>query len=485
MYLNAEARAALKADRDRVLAKAEEDRTALNVREKSGAVSLTGIFIGFLPERARAAATAAAGQGGGGGATKKDPPKTMKIIMVDVSDLAAVKVDGYNYDIVSPTEIALPAYDGKLIKAAETTLIAARQAISQAKNAGQEVTEEQKETLATAEADFERAKHPATRVHIRQGEQTLVSWFAKGSAAADLKPGCVVKLRGVEGDASYGNTDGKLYLKVKCDTPLPMGIGDSPFVAFGAYMDLFQQPVRQLPPTPLANPKYGETMVLFFCDYVRSAQDAADGRGPVVRRMLANSQNEKDWQWGKDGKDAEEKKLIGVWTMIQQQDASMPGYPANTFTITATIMDGDWTPAGQASKNALRAGLGFVKADTFAKIMAANPIPALITCSVNTEKTMQQRNAGNEHVVAMWGDNPKFMLRQYLLTNCARVSWPYIRKVFQIKPPTLADEAVSLSRDDPQRPCQLNRYNLISKDGRYVFVNDKVWGRQSLHLVFL
>lgn len=106
--------------------------------------------------------------------------------------------------------------------------------------------------------------------------------------------------------------------------------------------------------------------------------------------------------------------------------------------------------------------------------MAANPIPALITCSVNTEKTMGQRNSGNEHVVAMWGDNPKFMLRQYLLTNCAQVSWQYIRKVFQIKPPTLADEAVSLSRDDPQRPCQLNRYNLSSKDGRYVFVNDKV-----------
>ncbi len=356
MFLSGEDRAAIKADRDRILAKAEEDRTALNVREKVGAVSLKGIFLGFLPDRAKPAATAAAGQGGG--AVKKDPPKTMKVIMVDVSDLAAVKVDGYNYDIVSPTEIALPAYDGKLIKAAETTLTAAKQSISQTKNANGEVSDEQKEALATAEADVERAKNPTTRVHIRQGEQTLVSWFAKGSAAADLKPGCVVQLRGVEGDASYGNTDGKLYLKVKCDTPLPMGTGDSPFVAFGTHMDLFQQPVRQLPPTPLANPKYGETMVLFFADYIRSAQDTADNRGPVVRRMLANSQNEKDWQWGKTD---EEKKMIGVWTMIQQQDASVPGYPANTFTITATIMDGDWTPAGQASKNSLREGLGFVK----------------------------------------------------------------------------------------------------------------------------
>ena len=53
--------------------------------------------------------------------------------------------------------------------------------------------------------------------------------------------------------------------------------------------------------------------------------------------------------------------------------------------------------------------------------MVANPIPGLITCSVNTEKTMAARNAGNEHVVATWGDNPKFMLREYLLTNCAQV----------------------------------------------------------------
>lgn len=362
MQLSAEARAALKADRDRVLAAAEEARTALNVREKSGAVSLTGIFLGFLPDRAKPAATAAAGQGG---AAKKDPPKTMKVLMVDVSDLAAVKVDGYKYDIVSPTEIALPAYDSKLIKAAETALTAARQAVSLAKANSMEVSDEQKEAVANAEADVERAKNPTTRVHIRQGEQTLVSWFAKGSAAADLKPGCVVKLRGVEGDASYGNTDGKLYLKVKCDTPLPMGTGDSPFVAFGEHIDLFQQPVRQMPPTPLANPKYGETMILFFCDYVRSPQDTADGRGPVVRRMLANSQNEKDWQWGKD---TEEKKMIGVWTMIQQQDGSVPGYPGDTrpFTITATIMDGDWTPAGQASKNSLRQGLGFVKVRLFA-----------------------------------------------------------------------------------------------------------------------
>ena len=379
MFLSAADRAAMKADRDRVLAAADEARTALNVREKVGAVSMKGIFTGFLPDRARAAATAAAGQGGAAG--KKDPPKTMKVIMVDVADLAAVKVPGYNYEIVNPTEIKLPAFDGKLIKAANTALTAAKQAVAQAKNNGGEPTDEQKEVrdarddsppvfseivltvfkaLATAEVDVERATKPAAHVHIKQGEQTLVSWFAKGSAASDLKPGCVVTLRGVEGDASYGQTDGRLYLKVKCDTPLAMGTTDSPFVAFGNHLDLFQQSVRQLPPTPLANEKYGETFVLFFNDYMRSEQDTADGRGPVVRRMLANSRLEKDWQWGKDTDP--EKKLLGVWTMMQQQDAS-PGYPGDhrPFTITATIMDGDWTAAGQATKNGLRQGLGFVK----------------------------------------------------------------------------------------------------------------------------
>ena len=469
MFLSAEDRARVKAERDRVLAGADEARTALNVREKKGALSMTGIFCGFLPQAARAAATASAGQGGGGGgAAKKDPPKTMKIILVDVADLASVKVAGYNYEIISPTEIALPAHDSKLIKAAGTTLTAAVQAVALAKNAGPGPTPEQLEALATAQADVERAAKPVAHVPAKQGQMTLISWFASGKSAADLKPGCIVKLMGVEGDASYGATNGQLYLKLKCDTPLVVGTGDSAFVSFGNYMDIFQQPVRQLPPGWTGGEKYGESMVMLFSDYVRSEQDTQEGRGPVAQRMLVNSQHEKDWQFGKD---TEEKKMIAVYTMYQKQDASVPGFPANTFTITATIMDGDWSPEGQSTKNTLRAGLGFTRADIFAKIMCANPVPALMTCSTNMEKTMQQRNAGNEHVVATWGDNVKFLLREYLLSNCPRVSWKYLRKVFQIKPATLPDEAVSISKDDPSRPCQLNRHN---QNNQYVMINDKV-----------
>lgn len=162
---------------------------------------------------------------------------------------------------------------------------------------------------------------------------------------------------------------------------------------------------------------------------------------------------------------------MGKWEMMQKQDGSVPGYPAGDFLITATIIEGEWN---ETSKQiALRQGFGFVDTNIWTKVMSANPVPGLIQCSVNNEKTVDEARKGNPHIIACWANEPSFMLRDYLLKNSPRVSWAYVRKNMGIKQNTL-DEDAAIQRDNPNRQCLLNRRNLMLKDNQMMLINDKV-----------
>ena len=481
MFMSA-ATPSLDADRNTMTARAAEDKAAMQVKDVKNSVCFVARFEGIVEaKKGGAAEVASAGQaapasGGaaGGGESKKDPPAKLRVTPIDIDVLVANANEttaGY-YRVTGPDSIDLACWnEPKKIKAVKETFDKAHQAVMDAKTTPAGVTPELQEALNKAELALQEVTSIQGWVPLKNNETFFVSWFALGEEK-QLGKGNVVLVKGCSGTVSIGKKDGKKYTGANCAKIMSKGSTESALVTNSRYMDLFQQPVRRGSSTI----KYGEQFVLLFMDYVRSPEDTAAGRGPVVQRMLTNSRDETDWKTRP--KEKEEQKLIGNWTMWQKQE-EVPasslhdlGYPKGDFLITATSIEGLWEDETQ--KNTLRVGFGINDADTFAKMMSCNPVPALVIGAVNPKKVAETEKAGNTHMLPMYINKAHFLLREYLITNCASVSFAWVRRFFSVKP-SFEDEDVFIQRENVKRKCLLNANNTISTpEGLIYFAGEKV-----------
>jgi hypothetical protein len=185
--------------------------------------------------------------------------------------------------------------------------------------------------------------------------------------------------------------------------------------------------------------------------------------------------------------------------MWQKQEEVPPaglhdlGYPKGDFLITATAIEGPWED--EAKSNILRAGFGINDADTFGKMMSCNNIPALVIGAVDPKRVAKTEEAGNTHMMPMYMNKvypgekrvfferesliffqkkAHFLLREYLVMNCASVSFPWVRRLFGIKA-SLDDEDVFIQKENVKRKCLLNVNNTISTpEGLIFFAGEKV-----------
>jgi hypothetical protein len=171
--------------------------------------------------------------------------------------------------------------------------------------------------------------------------------------------------------------------------------------------------------------------------------------------------------------------------MGQQQDGTLPGYPAQgLFGLQALFLEG--APADQTDKIILRRGFGINDPTTWAAIMSANFVPAIIAGSINT-KDCNKHNAGRDFrkdvgTISLWGNAVYFCLREYLLTQCPQVSLDWVCKRLKIKAmgsnaiAKASDDMVRLERGDPKSPCLLNNANTYfdRNDTSKTLVGDRV-----------
>jgi hypothetical protein len=327
-----------------------------------------------------------------------------------------------------------------------------------------EAEKRESENVLMAEANLQSASTIVDWFHVRDGEPTRVKTFEQG-AARGLKPLDKVNLAGVEADASM--YEGRFSVTLSCSQPVSCASDQSPYVTLMGMTDLEQQAVC-LPDPSL---QYGPTRLLLFSNYERSAEDVELGRGCVELKKLDNSTDEKDY---KIVKDKEEDRLKATYRLWQRQDGTLEGHPKGDYSILAVFLEGGWSQEEQMTRNTLRKGFGINKASKFAPIMANNNIPAVIACSLNVKDSAKQ-NAGRNHrtdngTLVCWGNAAYFCLREYLLTQCAQVSLNYVRRLFNLPP----DGLVYLQNEDPERPCQLNRSNLIKKGNQFILQGNKV-----------
>lgn len=507
------ARVRAESERVKAMAALNEVQKMSEVKAREGTVPLDGVFIGSLPAKSKN--TAAAGQQGGGGAGSHAPPVTMQII-ASVSSLTSVHIPDAEYRIVSPTKIEFPARDDRAMKAARDALKVAKQAANdaKAKNAyaadpavvkmaaanlerveknlkesrdrGDELEEVERwehmveaakldledrrfpevAALRVAEANLEASKTVVSWMPVEEGQTIYVKTFSE-AAAKSLKPLECVQLAGVY--ASYSVYEGRVRLELSCAEPVSKGSSSySPYVTLSRTMDLHQIPVCIPDPGVMRK----SSMILLFATYNRSPEDAAAGRGNVVRTFLGNSENPDDYKYVRQ---KEEDKLSAVWRMAQEQDNSLAGYPAGHYSITSKFTENGWAHDQQGTRNILRTGFGINTAATFAPILAANPVPAIIACSLNQPETAKA-NAGRDHrrdagTLITYGNAAYFCLREYLLQQAPQVSLKWVKQYFGLNP---EEPVVYLQNENPDRPCMLNRHNFTAKGGKVAFTGNRV-----------
>jgi hypothetical protein len=299
MFMKAATNASLDAERNTMTARAAEDKAAMQVKDVKNSVCFVARFEGIVElKKGGAADVAAAGQAApvaaaaaaGGGEKKKDPPAKIRVTPIDIDLLVANanETTAKYYRVTGPDSIDLACWnEAKVIKAAKETFDKAHQAVMDAKSTPAGVTPEQQEALDKAELALREITSVQGWVPLKNNETFFVSWFALGEEKK-LSKGSVVLVSGCAGTISVSKKNGKTYTGANCASIMAKGSLESPLVTNSRYMDLFQQPVRRGSPTI----KYGEQFVLFFADYIRSPEDTAARRGPVVKRVLTNSREE-------------------------------------------------------------------------------------------------------------------------------------------------------------------------------------------------
>lgn len=439
LKLTPEQRAALEAQKQNLAGAGHEADAMMSVRSVKNSVDFVARFKRVIEaKKSDASAAAAEGQSGGGGKTAdaKDPPTKLLVVPLNVEEPVLRATDDVSfYKPTGPDSIEIHAYLNKKTKdAATAAFVQAQNALKEAKSKPEGPTPLQEEAYRVAEEGVAKANASQGTVHIANNKALFLSCFNKADCLK-LKPGCIIMVKGCTGSVSFSKKDGKKFLGAQCESVIVTGEHDNPLVLASRYLDPYQQPVRR----SLA--QYGDETTLLFGDYMRTPEDTAAQRGPVSQRMLVCQSEEKDWKWKKQD-DKGEDKLKGEWKMWQQQDPS-PGFPAETtpFYVVASIYEGSWDD--DSKDNKLRLGFGINSAEVFAKMMVANPVPALFDVATNTKKISS--TMGQPHLVPYYVNKSTFFLRSYLLGNCAQVSFPWVRRMFGIKP-TIEDEDVSINK---------------------------------------
>lgn len=200
------------------------------------------------------------------------------------------------------------------------------------------------------------------------------------------------------------------------------------------------------------------------------------GNSPLRSEYLITSQ--------KPGVDT---RLKHIYSMGQRQDGTLPGYPSKeTFNLQALFLEG--FKEDQKEKITLRKAFGINDPNTYAAIMSANNVPAVIAGSINAgdcRKHNAGRNWRTDHgVICMWGNAAYFCLREYLITQCMRVSLDWVCSLLRIRAVGGAHNAIAkstdamirLDRSDPNNLCLLNRDNLTydKSDSSFTLTGDRV-----------
>lgn len=458
--------AAIDAAREKFSARATESAALLKVRKVDNSVDFIARFERVIEAKkgGGAGATAAAGQSGGKGEAKKDPPAKLIVVPINIDELVARanESNAHYYVSTGPDSIELVCHDFKRIKAAKTMFDAAQQAVIDAEKTPAGPSPALLEQKKAAEEALSAANAVQGKVAIKTGEALFISWFANGQENK-LTPGCLVTVKGCTGSSSVSKD--KTYLGANCESLIPMGNTEHPITINSRYMDLFQQTVKRCD----TSKKYGDKAVMLFTDYVRTTEDAAAGRGRVVQRVFVPSRKEEDYKRPGKTKDAEQL-LIAPLYMWQRQESATPGQPMEEYFVSATVFEGPWEKPTE--KNELRRNFGINKAEDFAKMMAANPIPALALCSDNVEATVKTEG---EKTVPFFVNKAYYLFREYLLGNCASVSFQWVRRMFGIKA-NVEDTDVVISKANVNRTCLLNMNNILSDTNgdTFTFINDKV-----------
>jgi hypothetical protein len=426
-------------------------------RSKPGCITLPVIFCNRRASGKKGAAqTAAAGQGGGG--DKKDPPEVIDVFPI-VSGLAAHKIPGLEYEIISPTSIKIPARN-------TTRITAARKALEAA------VTDAD---ILTCKAELKEAQAIMGWFVIEQGKAVSLKTFER-QAAKDLTPLYTAQLAAVE--AVYQKFTSKKDQKVverielQCGLPVPLECPYSPMVMLLDILDLHQLPVQ----LPRDDEPYPGAMIAYFKDYQRSIEDEDNGRGCVVQKMFNNDIRESDYEYVPTKKD-EPHLLKMTYRMGQDQEAA-PGYPVSgVFGIQARFIEGG--QADQKDRVLLRTAFGINNPKTWAALMPVNHVPAIIAGSISAKET-QQNNPGRDFrkdfgTVCFFGNAMYVELREYLLEQCPQVSLAWVLRKLRIKG-SANDDFIRFECNDPDYPCLLNKANTVHNkmDRTYQLVGGRV-----------
>lgn len=436
---------------------ASKSRDVSQAKSKPGAPSIVGIYLTNWVSKKSATGVAASGQAGGGSGAPKNVAVNL-IIMPSVTKLAERLAPGQHYRIVDSRTIEIPATCSDDRKKAFKLLDDAKKLKAD--------TPEREAAIKFAEEEITKAERIIEWLPITDGEVCNIKTFDE---AATKRIGMMQPVQCMGVEANYSVWEGNPRTELLCSAPVPLNTGAPPFVALSELVDL-QQIAVQLPDM---SKTWGPTMIFYFANYTRDPEDAANGRGCVEFKSLANSLERKDYKIVSK-KEGVATRLKHTYSMGQLQDGSNPKYTVpGMFIIQALFIEG--APEEAKGNTTLRAAFGINDPDTYAAIMAANAPPAIIAGSVNM-KDLVKVNPGADHrrdigTIPIWGNAAHFLLRPYLLTQCAQVSMDWVCKRLKIKPaggtnlPNVwaksTDPIVRLDRYNPKNPCKLNENNLL------------------------
>jgi len=401
----------MRINRDKASQRLAKDRQVSQAKSKADAPNIMGLFLGVRPPRKKTPAeVAAAGQGGSG--SGKDAPAAMTV-MCSVVKLAEKQIPGLNYRIIDERTIAIPSKSTADISAARKLMDDAKKLPTG--------TEASTQAIKDAADAMERASRFVDWITITDGEIVTIKTFEQAAAngIGMMQP---VQLMGV--DANYSVHKGVARSELQCAEPVPLNAKCPAYVSLCNMTDPQQIPMK----LPDLSQNYGPTLLFYFADYMRDPSEA--DRGCVEFKILSNSIERKDYLITSQKKDVPTRSKH-VYSMAQNQDGTHPDFPVKgMFGVQALFLEGD---AKDTEKITLRRAFGINDPFTYAAIMSANNVPAIISGSVNM-KECQKINPGRSHLtdigtISIWGNSACFLLRQYLLMQCPQVSadWVYRR----------------------------------------------------------
>lgn len=204
-------------------------------------------------------------------------------------------------------------------------------------------------------------------------------------------------------------------------------------------LNIFQRSVRINEENPWAN------QVVLFSNYDR--EDPAEG--PISMRVMSNPGNP-EMCYYKNKNDNYMLRLKLIMTEVSDDGS------ANEVSVTIMEYENE---DNKAAAMLLRETFGIHDHELFGKIMAVNPVPLILVGTVDLKKSC-------EGSIEMYPHNHRFLLRDYLLSNCMQVSYEYVKN-------KLCTDASTLVQLDEHNNA-LNLRTLKTQNKKKVLVGEKV-----------